>query len=37
VIYKKAGMDYLVLGTTGGKDGLEVVRRFKNEALPSFS
>jgi probable F420-dependent oxidoreductase len=35
--YKKAGMEYLVLGVTRVRDGLELVKRFKNEIAPSFS
>ena len=35
--YKKAGMEYLVLGITKVRDGLELVKRFKNEVTSSFS
>ena len=35
--YKKAGMDYLVLGIARVRNGLELVERFKNEIVSSFS
>jgi alkanesulfonate monooxygenase SsuD/methylene tetrahydromethanopterin reductase-like flavin-dependent oxidoreductase (luciferase family) len=35
--YKKAGMEYLVLGVTRVREGLELVKRFKNEIALSFS
>jgi alkanesulfonate monooxygenase SsuD/methylene tetrahydromethanopterin reductase-like flavin-dependent oxidoreductase (luciferase family) len=35
--YRKAGMEYLVLGITRVRDGPELVKRFKNEIAPSFS
>lgn len=35
--YRKAGMDYLLLGITRVSDGLELVKRFKNEVVSSFS
>lgn len=35
--YRKAGMDYLVLGIPRVRDGLELVKRFKDEIVSSFS
>jgi probable F420-dependent oxidoreductase len=35
--YMKAGMEYLVLGITRVREGLELVKRFKNEIASSFS
>ena len=35
--YGKAGMEYLVLGITRVRDGLKLVKRFKNEIVSSFS
>jgi len=35
--YRKAGMEYLVLGIRRARDGLELVKRFKNEIISSFS
>ena len=34
--YKKAGMDYLVLGIARVRDSLRLVERFKNEIVSSF-
>jgi hypothetical protein len=35
--YKEAGMDYLVLGMVRVSTGLELIERFKNEIISSFS
>jgi alkanesulfonate monooxygenase SsuD/methylene tetrahydromethanopterin reductase-like flavin-dependent oxidoreductase (luciferase family) len=35
--YKKAGMDYLVLGITRVRDSLDLINRFKNDIVSSFS
>jgi hypothetical protein len=35
--YKKAGMDYFVLGIARVRDSLELIERFKNEIISSFS
>jgi len=35
--YEKAGMDYLVLGIARVGDGLELIERFNNEIISSFS
>ena len=35
--YGKAGMEYLVLGIRRVRDGLELVKKFKNEIVSSFS
>jgi alkanesulfonate monooxygenase SsuD/methylene tetrahydromethanopterin reductase-like flavin-dependent oxidoreductase (luciferase family) len=35
--YRKAGMDYLLLGITRVRDGLELIKKFKDEIIPSFS
>jgi alkanesulfonate monooxygenase SsuD/methylene tetrahydromethanopterin reductase-like flavin-dependent oxidoreductase (luciferase family) len=34
--YKRAGMDYLVLGIVRVRNGLELIERFKNEIVLSF-
>jgi len=35
--YRKAGMEYLVLGITEVKDSIKLIERFKNEIVSSFS
>jgi len=35
--YRKAGMEYLVLGVARVRDGLNLVERFRNEIVSSFS
>ena len=35
--YKEAGMDYLVLGIARVRDSLDLVKRFRNDVVSSFS